>query len=154
MGPIVLYTHAKNWKDPQSRSRDNLIVIVDGVTKNYLSSTNIKQEIAKYYPEIKVEHCYQLVNKGISFHVKDRESERNLLSLWPTGVFGIETKLKSHSPSFHNRKSFVVKQVDPNLNHTDLCDQLKAKYNNTDLITGRFFKNRKPLPIITSIQWK
>ena len=98
-----------------------------------MSSTNIKQEIAKYYPEIKVEHCYQLVNKGISFHVKDRESERNLLSLWPTGVFGIETKLKSHSPSFHNRKSFVVKQVDPNLNHTDLCDQLKAKYNNTDL---------------------
>ena len=121
---------------------------MDCVTKNYLSSTNIKQEIAKFYPEIKVEHCYQLVKGGISIHIKDKESEKTLLSPWPTGVCGTETKLKSHSPSFYNRKFLVVKKVDPNLNHKDLCDQLKANYNTTDLITRRFFINRKPLPMI------
>ena len=139
-------TYAETKAPPPEEK--NLIVIVDGVTKNYLSSANIKQEIAKLYPEIKIEHCYQLVKGGISIHVKDKESEKTLLSPWPTGAFGTETKLKSHSPSFHNRKSLVVKQVDPNLNHKDLCDQLKAKYNTSDLKTRRFFKNRKPLPII------
>ena len=108
-------TYAETKAPPPEEK--NLIVIIDGVTKNYLSSTNIKQEIAKFYPEIKVEHCYQLVKGGISIHIKDKESEKTLLSPWPTGAFGTETKLKSHSPSFHNRKSLVVKQVDPNLNH-------------------------------------
>ena len=139
-------TYAETKTPPPEEK--NLIVIVDGVTKNYLSSANIKQEIAKYYPEIKIEHCYQLVKGGISIHIKDKESEKTLLDPWPSGAFGTDTKLNSHRPSFHNKKSIVVKQVDPNLNHKDLCEQLKTTYNITELKTRRFYKNRNPLPII------
>ena len=101
-------TYAETKAPPPQEK--NLIVIVDGVTKNYISSANIKQEIAKYYPEIKIEHCYQLVKGRISIHVKDKEFEKTLLNPCSPGAFGTDTKLNSLGPSSHNKKSIVVKK--------------------------------------------
>ena len=88
---------------PPSKEK-KYIVIVDGVTKKLNSSVLIKEEIAKFYKEITIKHCYQLVRGGIAIHVEDKESEETLLKPWPTGAFGTDKKLISHRPSSTNKK--------------------------------------------------
>ena len=126
------------------------IVVIDGVTKSFNSSTKIKQELSKFskFKEIDVKHCYQLVRGGIAIHVQDEKSEQTLLGEWPSGAFGAQNKLKSHRPSFHNKKSIVVKQVDPNTNHLDIAANLKEKHDDQEIHIRRFYKNRSPLPVI------
>ena len=132
---------------PPSKER-KYIVIVDGVTKKFNSSVLIKEEIAKFYKEITIKHCYQLVRGGIAIHVEDKESEEILLKPWPTGAFGTDKKLISHRPSSTNKKSIVIKQVESQIEHKEICEYLKTTYKETDIITRRFYKNRNPLPIV------
>ena len=140
-------TYAETKLPPEEDKK--FIVIVDSVTRTFNSSVLIKQEIAKYYKEIEIKHCYQLVRGGIAIHVNNEESEKTLLNTWPTGAFGTPTKLNSHKPTrSKNIKSIVIKQVDPKLDHKEICEDLKERYNNKDIRTRRFYKNRNPLSIV------
>ena len=133
-----------------SDKEEEFIVLVDNIDSPFTNSVDIKREVAKFYPEVEIKHCYPLPKGGIALHTTSLDFQNILLSEWPPGAFRTARKVKSHKPlSLSTQATIVVKSVPTFLSEDEIKCDIKSNYQvEVSIKRLRYRSNRLNRPII------
>ncbi len=134
----------------ESQCAQEHIVILDKVAtpRDFIDSSDIKREINRCKPDLKVKHAYSLPAGGIALHLQTREAEKTALAPWPEDAFG--ANVQAHKPNrCQPNPTVVVKNINTSHTEQELEKSLKLKYGD-EVSVKRLWSNRSdsPLPII------
>ena len=136
-----------------STHKNNLtnLVIIDNIRQSwkYKSSSSIKREFTKYFPNIRIQLAYSLKAGGIALHLANPESAKQVSSfLWPLEAFGDSgDQLYCHTAS--NRPKVILKNVNTKLSEEELGTIIQNVVTEKVLVKRFHYRDTgKRLPVI------
>ena len=111
------------------------IVIIDQIDSAFRTSTDIRKEINKVYPEIAPKFCYPLPKGGIAIHLNSKEEEQVCLNDWPPGSFRTERKVKPHKPKTLHKSTVVAKNIEIDYSEESIQKDLQNRYKEEFKVT-------------------
>ena len=117
-----IVTQSQSQSSVTNVNNSTNLVIIDNIRESwkYKSSSSIKREFTKYFPDVRLSLAYSLKAGGIALHLTNRASVTQILGYtWPVEAFGYSgAQLYCHTSS--NRPKVILKNIDTTLSEEDL----------------------------------